>query len=89
MELISGKMTSKGQVTIPAEIRKRLNLKEGDQLVFMIDENNKLNVQPIKKKSFREVVGRVKVDQPIDFELIRKMSQESASKEWNEEMTKD
>ncbi len=30
-------MTSKGQVTIPAAIRKALGIKEGDQLVFEVE----------------------------------------------------
>lgn len=33
MEL--AKVMSKGQVTIPVSIRKKLNLKEGDKLVFI------------------------------------------------------
>lgn len=35
MEL--AKITSKGQITIPAQIRKMLNLKDGDKVVFMTD----------------------------------------------------
>lgn len=29
------KMTSKGQITIPIEVRKRLKLSEGDKVVFI------------------------------------------------------
>lgn len=29
------KMTSKGQVTVPVEIRRKLNLKEGDKILFI------------------------------------------------------
>lgn len=32
MEL--AKITSKGQITLPLQIRKKLNLKEGDKVVF-------------------------------------------------------
>ncbi|MCX7795039.1 MAG: AbrB/MazE/SpoVT family DNA-binding domain-containing protein [bacterium] len=35
------KVSSKGQITIPAEIRKKLNLKEGDKVLF-IEENGKI-----------------------------------------------
>lgn len=28
------RVTSKGQITIPVEIRKKLNLKEGDKIIF-------------------------------------------------------
>ena len=39
MEL--AKVTSKGQITIPLEIRKKLRLKDGDKVVF-IEENGKI-----------------------------------------------
>ena len=35
MEL--AKITTKGQITIPVQIRKMLNLKDGDKVVFMND----------------------------------------------------
>ncbi len=36
MEL--AKLTSKGQITVPAEIRRRLKLKEGDKVFFVEDK---------------------------------------------------
>lgn len=39
MEL--AKITTKGQITIPIEIRKKLKLKDGDKVVF-IEENGKI-----------------------------------------------
>lgn len=35
------KITSKGQITIPIEIRKKLRLKEGDKVLF-IEEGDKI-----------------------------------------------
>ena len=35
------KITSKGQITIPIDIRKKLNLKEGDKVIF-IEEGGKI-----------------------------------------------
>ena len=42
MEL--AKVTSKGQITIPLQIRKRLKLKEGDKVFFM-EEQGRIIVQ--------------------------------------------
>ena len=42
MEL--AKLTSKGQITIPQEIRKKLNLKQGDKVVFF-EEDGKIYFQ--------------------------------------------
>ncbi len=36
MEL--AKITAKGQITIPVQIRKMLNLKDGDKVVFLADD---------------------------------------------------
>ena len=29
------RITSKGQITIPVQIRKKLNLREGDKIIFL------------------------------------------------------
>ena len=34
---IAARMTSKGQVTVPKEIREALDLHEGDQVVFRVE----------------------------------------------------
>lgn len=39
-------MTSKGQTTIPKDIRKRLNLHPGDRLDFIIEEDGRVVVLP-------------------------------------------
>jgi AbrB family looped-hinge helix DNA binding protein len=38
-------LTSKGQVTIPKEVRDRLGLKVGDRLAFRFDQRGKLTVE--------------------------------------------
>ncbi|MDQ2785438.1 MAG: AbrB/MazE/SpoVT family DNA-binding domain-containing protein [Chloroflexota bacterium] len=38
MKEIISTMTSKGQVTIPAEVRKQLGIKAGDKITFVIEE---------------------------------------------------
>jgi AbrB family looped-hinge helix DNA binding protein len=38
MEMELAKLTSKGQ-TVPVAIRKKLNLKEGDKVVFLADDD--------------------------------------------------
>ncbi|MDD7384922.1 MAG: AbrB/MazE/SpoVT family DNA-binding domain-containing protein [Actinomycetaceae bacterium] len=34
--MLSGKLTAKGQVTIPVDVRRQLNLRAGDRLVFAL-----------------------------------------------------
>ncbi len=33
--MYTAKVTSKGQITLPVEVRRKLNLKEGDRIVIM------------------------------------------------------
>ena len=42
-------VTIKGQVTIPASIRRKLGLHQGDKVVFM-EEGNKIYLQPMQDK---------------------------------------
>lgn len=42
-------VTTKGQVTIPASIRRKLGLRQGDKVVFM-EEDDKVYLQPMQDK---------------------------------------
>lgn len=41
----SSKISSKGQVTVPREIRKRLGVKTGDRVEFVLDDG-KISIRP-------------------------------------------
>ncbi len=46
--LDTAKLTSKGQITIPKQIRDLLKLEQGDSVVFYVDENK--NIKMSNKK---------------------------------------
>ena len=52
------RVTSKGQITVPQEIRRRLGLREGDQVEF-ITEDRRTIVRRVKSKEnpFRKYEG--------------------------------
>ena len=52
MEL--AKLTSKGQITIPVQIRKKLKLKEGDK-VFFTEEGGKIIFQNASQISLKNI----------------------------------
>lgn len=52
MEL--AKITTKGQITIPIHIRKKLNLKEGDKVIFL-EENGRVVMENSTKIALYEV----------------------------------
>lgn len=43
-------MTSKGRITIPADIRNALHLKPGDTVLFQLEENGTVRISPYPRK---------------------------------------
>ena len=50
-------LTSKGQITIPREIRERWGLRQGDRLIFRFDEGGRLTVEPAAPKLLGDLPG--------------------------------
>jgi AbrB family looped-hinge helix DNA binding protein len=48
MEVVT--LSTKGQVVIPAKVRKKFSLKEGDSLV-LVEENDAIRLQPLTNLS--------------------------------------
>ena len=46
------KVTSKGQVTIPVETRKQLNIEQGDQLLFYVEDKKMIVINVSKNINF-------------------------------------
>ena len=49
------RITAKGQITIPIEIRKSLGVKEGDKVIFIKDDNGKIMLENSAKVAMREL----------------------------------
>ena len=50
------KVTFKGQVTIPKEVRESLDIKDGDSVVFVIEEDHAV-LKPLKKRDLKDFYG--------------------------------
>lgn len=60
-------LTSKGQVTLPIAVRRKLGLEQGDKLFFEFEEDGRLLVSaPRKKKTgkMEDLIGCLKWDGP-------------------------
>ena len=55
---VRAKVTSKGQVTIPASVREALELREGDEVVFRVERSRALMA---KTPDFLSLAGSVPV----------------------------
>ncbi|MGK7904006.1 MAG: AbrB/MazE/SpoVT family DNA-binding domain-containing protein [Hormoscilla sp.] len=51
------KMTSDGQVTIPEELRSKLGLEEGDELMFFVESEKIMRLRVLKPRRLREFAG--------------------------------
>ncbi|MGH9361884.1 MAG: AbrB/MazE/SpoVT family DNA-binding domain-containing protein [Thermoanaerobaculia bacterium] len=51
-------ITSKGQVTLPKEVREHLHVGEGDRVDFVIDESGSVHVVPLMRSAM-ELYGIV------------------------------
>ena len=49
-------LTSKGQITLPKEVREHFKLSEGDRIDFILEDDGKVRVVPITG-SFRDLLG--------------------------------
>ena len=76
-----GTLTSKGQITIPKEIRERLHLQTGHRLEFHIDSNGKVTLIP-RNKDIRSLKGilRPKRKRPVSVEEMNEAIAEGFSK---------
>jgi len=43
------RMTSKGQITLPKDIRDRLGLKQGDRVRFIVEDDGRVRLLPAKR----------------------------------------
>jgi AbrB family looped-hinge helix DNA binding protein len=84
------KVTGKGQVTIPKEIRDYLKLKTGDEVFFVIDDRRHRVTLWAKNGDIRDMAGILKDvvpkrRQPVTIEemndaILREHSRERAKK---------
>lgn len=70
-------VTSKGQVTIPKEIRDRLGIEAGQELEFTVEDADTITVRPKRPamERLRDVRDRVTAAEPdVDLDAMRRES---------------
>jgi AbrB family looped-hinge helix DNA binding protein len=73
-------ITSQGQISIPAQIRKQLGLYKKKQAIVSI-ENNKMTVEPVK--DFLEMGGSLKTNKkPLSSDKVSDFFAQSVAKEY-------
>jgi antitoxin PrlF len=59
------RVTSKGQVTIPADVRKALNIEQGDDLLFEVASGNAARLRVVKRQRLSDLRGALRATRPF------------------------
>ncbi|MBI2953741.1 MAG: type II toxin-antitoxin system PrlF family antitoxin, partial [Chloroflexi bacterium] len=70
-------ITSKGQVTIPAEVRKHLGVKTHDKIVFVIEPEGTVELKAPRYRSIASLRGAAgSLKKPLSWSEMREISRE-------------
>jgi antitoxin PrlF len=77
MKEIVSTLSSKGQVTVPAEVLRHLGLKAGDKLSFVIENEGNVRVEVARYRDVASLRGAAgKLERPLSWEEIRGTARE-------------
>jgi AbrB family looped-hinge helix DNA binding protein len=72
-------VTSKGQITLPKDLREQLNLATGDRVIFLMEEDGSVHLIP-KHASLKDLKGIVpKPEQPVTLDEMERAIEKGAS----------
>ncbi|HEX5478777.1 MAG TPA: AbrB/MazE/SpoVT family DNA-binding domain-containing protein [Dehalococcoidia bacterium] len=76
-------MTRKGQITVPADIRRALGLREGDQVAFVLTdpERRQVSLQPVRSVAERTHGVIAPRRRPEDFHALRQQFEDDVAEE--------
>ena len=75
MEVRVGTVTSKGQVTIPKEIRETLGVIEGDKLIFIV-EGDRVVLRKVGSEKLTDILSRRRPWGERGLEFQRRLREE-------------
>jgi AbrB family looped-hinge helix DNA binding protein len=73
-------VTSKGQLVIPAALRKRYGIKAGTKIHF-IERGGEIVIQPVTKEFIRSVCGMLKSEKSATEELLKERAKDREREE--------
>jgi antitoxin PrlF len=71
LKQIISTLTSKGQVTVPAEVRHHLGVREGDKILFVVDDEGNVHVEVPQYATLESLVGAAgSLPEPLTWEQV-------------------
>ena len=73
-------VTSKGQLVVPAKLRRRYGIKPGTKVCF-VERENEILFQPVTKEYIRSVCGMLKSETSVTRELLKERAKDKEREE--------
>jgi AbrB family looped-hinge helix DNA binding protein len=73
-------ITSKGQLVVPAHLRRRYGIKPGTKVCF-IERGNEILFQPVTKEYIKSMCGMLKSDSSVTEELLKERAKDKDREE--------
>lgn len=76
----AARVGARGRLVLPAELRRRFRIEEGERLLFHVDPQGRLRVTTAAERvrNTRKILGRlVRTDRDLADELIRERREEA------------
>lgn len=73
-------MTSKGQIVVPAKLRRRYGLKPGTK-VYFIERDSEILFQPVTKEYLKSVHGMLTSTSSVTEELLKERARDKEREE--------
>ncbi|MBI3622422.1 MAG: AbrB/MazE/SpoVT family DNA-binding domain-containing protein [Nitrospirae bacterium] len=76
----SAYVTSKGQLVVPARLRRRYGIKPGTKICF-IERDHEILFQPVTREYIHSVCGLLSSDTSVTEELLKERAQDTEREE--------
>lgn len=73
-------VTSKGQLVVPARLRRKYGIKPGTKICF-IERGDEIVFQPVTREYIRSVCGMLKSETSVTQELLRERARDKEREE--------
>lgn len=82
MPLVRARVSSKGQVTLPLELRRHLQVSTGDEIAFEFGREQRAEVRPIRRRPASDFSGTFAVGSgPVELGEVRRRAWRGRGKE--------
>lgn len=76
-QTILSSLTTKGQLTVPIAIRRRLGLRDRDRVAFVVDETGRIELQVPRYPTVASLLGAAgSLKQPLTWKQMREIARE-------------